>query len=770
MGLFTAPRRSFLSRKATKKEIVHAVLCSHEVVVGATLLLATFVSASAFYGLFCRSLRPTTTSSPQVRRLALVINLARRNDRWQRIYKHLHANSRLQPYTIERLEAIDGRQSLDLAHMVVNGSLRQRAFESVMSTRRRIWGQELTLGAVGCLLSHAKAWERALHMNASILVLEDDVELSSPGFEALFPRVLNELPTNFGLLYLGDMAKDYDTIHKTAYSENLVRISRPLWGTYAYVVSPLAARRLLLHMYPAELQVDSYIKQVADLYDADMPNFAVAQDIVYTDNSETRDTDAQARGMSGDTKSPSDVAIDEQLRYHVLLAPSVTALSGTDQDGNHLLKFDTSYSMSSSASPQVSYHDEHAACTYALDLGLFGPARKTAAVAQSEFKIFRARDKQAWRWLLCVAVSMRHGGLCFTEPFTIVRSIEHLLYDVSIGFFLASSSTSADAEIMSQVVYAYPRSIPPIAVDDLRLAVRNFVATITAPRNQDRHLSLFALIQLTLSEHHVTRFPPHIFDPPHPLMRPCHCSAEAHHGEDQACRSRCERLVAPPFAAGFPTLGGVNLSPVRHVTPLLLHMILPAVGDAGSRHAVAWDNIERWKRLHAPPTWAVNVLVSQGITTSAYVEDACAGLAAVVKHGGVYVDSQSPPRQALLSGALRDWSMDSCAHNRRCHQPAPVVAMRQARNVDEDEATSDHRRPLGTRHKQLSLRFFAAPTPNSPVAKRLSSACENALAMIQDCGGDECKGSTKWISLQLQQVLADDAWSVAFVREDDVFE
>jgi hypothetical protein len=73
--------------------------------------------------------------------------------------------------------------------MVVDGHLRQRAYESVMSNGRRVWGQEMTAGARECLLSHAQAWERAVSLNESILVLEDDVVL-------VFVHIRRVLPTS----------------------------------------------------------------------------------------------------------------------------------------------------------------------------------------------------------------------------------------------------------------------------------------------------------------------------------------------------------------------------------------------------------------------------------------------------------------------------------------------------------------------------------------------------------------------------------------------
>jgi GR25 family glycosyltransferase involved in LPS biosynthesis len=734
-------------------------------VLAYTLALFAVLAISTWHAQVDRCGDCTAFSCSQHPRLVLVINLRRRQDRWRHIYRRLRANTGLLSYRIERQEAVDGSHSLDFARMVVDGSLRHRAFESVMSKQRRVWGQELTTGAVGCLLSHANAWKRSLRLNQSVLVIEDDVELISPAFEDTFPRALNKLPHNFGLLYLGDMAKDTETIHRAAYSSDLDRISRPLWGTYAYVVSSLAARRLLLHMYPADAQVDSYIKQVAELYAADMPNFVVSQDLVYTDNSETRVTDAQQRGEN----EYGDARKNLQLRYHVLL-PSIeftgsTTFSGETNDrGSRLLTFDHSYSSSLNPS-EVSHHSEQAAIAYAISLGILTPAQAASDSAVGN------RHQPARRWLLCAAIAMRHGGLCFTEPFTIVRNMQHMLDQVSFGIFMASMPTAVASETtMSQVVYA-ARLMSRSNADFVILALRNALGNITAStgRNTGHHRDFFELIHVTLPVV-ATRFPPHIFDPMLPLQRPCRCSprTSSDHGRDIACQSRCERSVAPPHAVGFPSLRPSALPGLSHATPRLLHIIesVPKV-PTGQKNVMARQNSELWKRLHAPPKWDVRVVRSNKIRhTPQYglIDEACLGLIAVAKYGGAYVNSNLPPRRALSRGALSGWSTNS----------APVVAISEDAGEHESRAPARGHRASDVvttrrpKRNQLSLRFFAAPLPNHPVVMRLANACARLLDLMRDCD-DACHLSTQHISLQLQQVLADDAWAVRFVPENDVF-
>ena len=63
------------------------------------------------------------------------------------------------------------------------------------------------------------------------------------------------------------------------------------WGTYAYVVSPRAAAELLVVVYPAYAQVDSFMIDAA--HNLSLPVFMARTALVSVDNSEGRDSRTQ---------------------------------------------------------------------------------------------------------------------------------------------------------------------------------------------------------------------------------------------------------------------------------------------------------------------------------------------------------------------------------------------------------------------------------------------------------------------------------------------
>lgn len=124
-----------------------------------------------------------------------VINLDRRKDRWESIYKQLTGVVGISPDLIERVSAVDGQRLLqpphfspsslkispeksaanekrqgkwnqEVLHRLVDAKLLsplgRRRLEA--SRREQIWGMDLTPGAVGCALSHLEVWRRILSL------------------------------------------------------------------------------------------------------------------------------------------------------------------------------------------------------------------------------------------------------------------------------------------------------------------------------------------------------------------------------------------------------------------------------------------------------------------------------------------------------------------------------------------------------------------------------------------------------------------------------
>jgi GR25 family glycosyltransferase involved in LPS biosynthesis len=104
------------------------------------------------------------------------INLARRGDRWEKVSAQFERHG----LRIERQEARDARS---------------------MAPPPESW--PFSPGAFACALSHSDAVRAACQSGApAVFIFEDDVELH-PDFPALFERFLEELPEDWGGVWLG---------------------------------------------------------------------------------------------------------------------------------------------------------------------------------------------------------------------------------------------------------------------------------------------------------------------------------------------------------------------------------------------------------------------------------------------------------------------------------------------------------------------------------------------------------------------------------------
>ena len=132
----------------------------------------------------------------------LVINLKRRADRLRKIRKVLR-ESGLRVW--ERVEAVDGR-TLDwqgVAEHMSTGALSNAQWAELTGVpticrRTGSFSPHLTLSAVGCALSHRKAWEQLVASKHDwALILEDDVAAVADDLEEKLERAIGALPSSW---------------------------------------------------------------------------------------------------------------------------------------------------------------------------------------------------------------------------------------------------------------------------------------------------------------------------------------------------------------------------------------------------------------------------------------------------------------------------------------------------------------------------------------------------------------------------------------------
>jgi GR25 family glycosyltransferase involved in LPS biosynthesis len=189
-----------------------------------------------------------------------VINLDRRTDRWQHVQRELKKSRLPERYKVEKVSGVDG-SGLNFEELRRSGVLTDLGFQRLqLPPNEKLFGMDLTPGAVGCALSHRKAWELVLaRKQRCALILEDDVE-----FHPKFARTMNdrwkEVPGDWGIVHLGGLDLLASGKPPRPYLGEGIRYAyqghRELT---AYVVHADSAKRCLELSTPMTWQVDTHI-------------------------------------------------------------------------------------------------------------------------------------------------------------------------------------------------------------------------------------------------------------------------------------------------------------------------------------------------------------------------------------------------------------------------------------------------------------------------------------------------------------------------------
>eukprot|EP00760_Papus_ankaliazontas_P038076 PhM_4_TR8846/c0_g1_i1/m.56008/K11703/GLT25D; collagen beta-1,O-galactosyltransferase len=131
------------------------------------------------------------------------INLDRRVDRRHHMESEVLPRAKLLQHA-QRVAGVDGA-TLDINEMLRQGEVTQRAADRFHSIplEEKLYGMDLTPGALGCALSHKRVWQRIVdERRQCALILEDDVEFS-PSFPYVMKKRWEAVPADWELVYLG---------------------------------------------------------------------------------------------------------------------------------------------------------------------------------------------------------------------------------------------------------------------------------------------------------------------------------------------------------------------------------------------------------------------------------------------------------------------------------------------------------------------------------------------------------------------------------------
>ncbi|ESO96194.1 hypothetical protein LOTGIDRAFT_231876 [Lottia gigantea] len=180
-----------------------------------------------------------------------MINLLRRPERRERMVHSLYDLG----IDAKLFDAIDGKNLNDTF-------LDELGIDMLPGFADPYQGRALTMGEIGCFLSHYTIWEEVIAKKyEKILIFEDDVR-----FEPYFKRKLyhlmdevDKLVPNWDLVYLGRKRLDRDSEKMVENSETLIWPSYSYW-TLSYMLSHRGAVKLMSHKpLHRMIPVDEYL-------------------------------------------------------------------------------------------------------------------------------------------------------------------------------------------------------------------------------------------------------------------------------------------------------------------------------------------------------------------------------------------------------------------------------------------------------------------------------------------------------------------------------
>jgi GR25 family glycosyltransferase involved in LPS biosynthesis len=183
----------------------------------------------------------------------LYINLQRRPDRNENVQKIVNDHG-LNDITV-RIDAVDGRGLTK--DNISKDLITKEGIDDAFNSKQRVY-VPLTIGGIGCALSHKKCYEYIVNNNIQkCLILEDDIRVDDK-----FVEKINSLekivPKDFDMFFLG-----FHGAHALKQVSYDYFIPTRIYGLFGYIVTYEGAKKLL-NIFPITEQIDSEIPKSFD--------------------------------------------------------------------------------------------------------------------------------------------------------------------------------------------------------------------------------------------------------------------------------------------------------------------------------------------------------------------------------------------------------------------------------------------------------------------------------------------------------------------------
>ena len=180
-----------------------------------------------------------------------VINLAHRTDRWEAV------STRMAAVGLNKLIKVSAVEGAKLALDQIAPLLAQSA-DLIENAPRSHY--TMTRPAIGCFLSHVAVWQWMMqHKLPRVLVFEDDAYPVRDFDPARFRSFVPSLAPDSGMVLLGRII-----MNGMADQPQGATLARMFYfnGTFAYLITPAAARTLIANLLPMNGHIDHQISKV----------------------------------------------------------------------------------------------------------------------------------------------------------------------------------------------------------------------------------------------------------------------------------------------------------------------------------------------------------------------------------------------------------------------------------------------------------------------------------------------------------------------------
>ena len=223
------------------------------VVVTVVVLLAIFIVIFSEKNEKNENNKELYVNAEGVSAQCVVINLDRNKDRLDRFMTEYETSDLAGEVPVKRLPAVDARK-IDIHRYVTPKALNQ--IETTIATGFRLRHHEMTIGAVGCFLSHITVMRMLLQDDEHniYIIFEDDAVIPRKIFKDL-RNTVTTAPSDWDVILLGYHYATYNTAFNF---DKFDRLST-FWGTHAVIINKTGALKIV-HEYQNSLiskQIDS---------------------------------------------------------------------------------------------------------------------------------------------------------------------------------------------------------------------------------------------------------------------------------------------------------------------------------------------------------------------------------------------------------------------------------------------------------------------------------------------------------------------------------